>query len=119
MERYQLTSAFIGLVIATSILWLVRRDHLHGRFAIWWISVGLGCALLGIFPQMIDSVALRLGVSYPPTLALVIGLSILVLKIIIMDIERSKNEIKLQRLVQRMAILENEIESGKQQQTEN
>jgi hypothetical protein len=114
LEKYQITSALIGILIGGSIIWLVRRDHLHGRFAIWWLLTGIICALMGIFPQAIDWVALRLGIAYPPILALVLGVGFLVLKIITMDIERSKNEIKLQRLVQRLAILEGALlEQGK------
>ena len=47
--------------------------------------------------------------AYPPVLALMLGFSMLVIKILIMDIERSGNVIKLQRLVQRIALLETEI----------
>ena len=109
MEKYQITSALIGIALGGCIIWLVRRDHLHGRFAIWWLVIGVICAFLGIFPQVIDWVALRLGIGYPPILAMVLGIGFLVLKIILMDIERSRNEIKLQRLAQRLAILESEL----------
>ena len=109
MAKYQITSAIIGFFIAITILWLVRRDHLHGRFAIWWLTIGMIAALLGLFPQIIDYVASRLGISYPPILAVVLGIGFIVLKIITMDIERSKNEVKIQRLAQRLAMLEGEL----------
>lgn len=108
METYRITTTVIGFFIALAILWLVRRDHLHGRFAIWWLSVGGICALLGLFPQLFDTLALKLGVNYPPILAVVLGLGFLIIKIITMDIDRSKNEIKIHRLAQRLAILEGE-----------
>ena len=109
MENYQITSAIIGLILFGLIIWLVRRDHLHGRFAIMWFFIGFCCALLGIFPTITDWIAVRFGISYPPILAVVLGFGFLVLKMIIMDIERSKNEIKLTRLAQRLAILEGEL----------
>lgn len=109
MEKYQLTSTVIGAFIALCILWLVRRDHLHGRFAIWWLSVASICALLGLFPQTIDWVAVRLGISYPPILAVVLGIGFIVLKMITMDIDRSRNETKIHRLAQRLAMLEGEL----------
>ena len=62
-----------------------------------------------MFPKVFDQLATYLGVAYPPVLALMLGLSLLVIKILIMDIERSGNLIKLQRLVQRIALLETEI----------
>lgn len=109
MEKFQITSTIIGFCIAICILWLVRRDHLHGRFAIWWISVGIGCAVLGLFPQIIDLVAIKLGISYPPILAVILGIGVLVLKIITMDIDRSKNEVKIHRLAQKLAMLEGKL----------
>ena len=31
----QITAALIGVLLAGSILYLVRRDHLHGPYALW------------------------------------------------------------------------------------
>ena len=109
MEKYQLTSAVLGLILFGTIIWLVRRDHLHGRFAIMWFLIGFSCALLGIFPTITDWIAARIGIGYPPILAVILGFGFLVLKMIIMDIERSRNEVKLARLSQRLAILEGEL----------
>ena len=47
--------------------------------------------------------------AYPPVIALTLGLVILVIKILVMDLERSRNAIKLNRLVQRIALLESDI----------
>lgn len=109
MASYQITSAVLGLLIATLIIWLVRRDHLHGKYAIWWLAVAAGIALLGIFPGIVDFIAAKLGVAYSPILAVVIGIGFLVLKMVTMDIERSKSMVKLQRIAQRLAILESEL----------
>ncbi|MBK1647754.1 DUF2304 domain-containing protein [Rhabdochromatium marinum] len=103
---YQLTSLGIGLLIATAILWLVRRDHLHGPYAIWWIGVALSVAILGLWPRLFDGVASVLGVSYPPILAVVLGFGLLLVKMLTMDIERSRQERKIRRLAQRLALLE-------------
>ena len=35
----QITSAILGIVLAGAILFLVRRDHLHGPYAVWWFGV--------------------------------------------------------------------------------
>jgi len=109
LEKYQITSAIIGLILFGLIIWLVRRDHLHGRFAVMWFFIGFACALLGIFPMVTDWIATRIGIGYPPILAVVLGIGFLVLKMILMDIERSRNEVKLHRLAQRLAILEGEL----------
>lgn len=103
---YQITSTVIGLLVAAIILWLVRRDHLHGPYALWWIGAALGIAVLGFFPRLFDLLATLLGVGYPPMLALVLGFALLLLKILTMDLERSRQERRIRRLAQRLAMLE-------------
>lgn len=102
-------SGSIGLAVAGLILYLVRRDHLHTRYAIWWITAAVVMALLGIFPSLVDWIGNRLGVHYPPVIPLILGLIILVIKMLLLDIEHSRTEIKLSRLIQRLALLEHKL----------
>lgn len=81
MITYQITSTAIGVGLALVILWLVRRDHLHGPFAIWWIGVAITVALLGFFTGLFDKLAHSLGITYPPILAVVLGFSMLLVKV--------------------------------------
>lgn len=106
MITYQITSTVIGIGLALIILFLVRRDHLHGPYALWWIGVAVGVGILGYFPSLADYFALHLGISYPPILAIVLGFAMLLVKILTMDLERSRQERLIRRLTQRLAILE-------------
>lgn len=106
-------SAVIGVATAFVILYLVRRDHLHARYAMWWIPAAFAIALLGVFPQLVDWIGPRLGIHYPPVLPLILAMVLVTIKIFLMDIERSHNEVKLHRVIQRVAILEAELESAK------
>ncbi|MFT6955205.1 MAG: hypothetical protein ACJAYC_000198 [Halieaceae bacterium] len=103
----------VGVLVAGIIILLMRKDRLHVNHGMGWIVVALGFSLLGFAPQIFDNLAQRIGIAYPPVLALTIGLSVLVLKILLMDVERSRIEIRNQRLIQRMAILEAEINALK------
>ncbi len=106
MITYQITSMAIGVSLAAAILFLVRRDHLHGPYALWWIGVAVTVAFLGFFPRLFDVVAIKLGISYPPILAVVMGFSMLLVKLLTMDLERSRQERLIRRLAQRLALLE-------------
>jgi hypothetical protein len=99
----------IGLLVAGMIILLMRKDRLHVSHGLGWIIVAAGFALLGFAPGIIDQVAIYFGVSYPPVLALTLGVAILVVKILLMDIERSRIELRNQRLVQRVAMLETDL----------
>lgn len=118
LQSYQITSAIIGLVIAGLIVWLIRRDHLQGKYGVWWLTVATGFAVIGVAPTLVDSIAIRLGISYPPILVVILGMGFLVIKLIIMDIERSKSIVRLERLAQELAILELELSSFRQAKTE-
>lgn len=103
----------IGLLAAALILFLVRRDRLQAGQAIRWLIVALGFALLGFAPGATDQLARMLGIAYPPVLALSVAIVVLVVKILIMDIERSRQMVGHERLVQRMAILEAAVDQTK------
>jgi len=103
---HQMTSMAIGLALAATILWLVRRDHLHGPYAFWWIGSAATVTLLGFFPHLFDLIAHYLGVSYPPMLAILLGFAMLLVKILTMDLERSRQERQIRRLAQQIAMME-------------
>ena len=99
----------IGLFVAALIFLLIRKDRLHVQQGLGWVVVAIGFALLGFSPRVIDWMASQLGIANPPVLALVLGLVVLVIKTLLMDLERSRLELRSQRLVQRVAMLEAEL----------
>ncbi|MEK7991360.1 MAG: DUF2304 domain-containing protein [Thiotrichaceae bacterium] len=105
---YHITSALLGLSIAGIILYLIRRDHLHTRHALWWLWIASIILILGIYPPIIDILAGFLGINYPPTLIFVLGIGMLLLKVLGIDIHQSELERRQRRLTQRMALLEEE-----------
>ena len=105
-----LITGAIGLVVAGLIVWLIRKDRLHVNHGFGWIIAAVGFALLGFAPGIVDAIAERLGVGYPPVLGLTLAIVILVVKMLLMDIERSRLEMRNQRLMQRVAMLEAEVE---------
>jgi hypothetical protein len=102
------TTAGIGLGIATAIIVLVRKDHLHTRYSMWWLTAAAVVVLFGLFPRLSDWLAAFFGVSYPPTLVLTLALALLGLKTLFMDMDRSRHERDLRRLAQRLALFETE-----------
>ena len=106
---YQWVTGFIGVGIAAAIVYLVRRDHLHARYAVLWIPVATIVLMLGLFPGISDLVAGAVGISYPPVLIIVVAIGVGSIKVLMMDIERSRNETRLSRLVQEMAVLEQRL----------
>lgn len=105
----QITAGFIGVLLAGAILYLVRRDHLHGSYALWWLAVAVVILLLGVFPPVIDWLGSVTGIYYPPVLPIIVGIGMILIRMLKMDIDRSQQERQLRRLTQKLAILEQEI----------
>lgn len=109
MISYRLTSFILGLLIGGGIILLVRKDLLHTRYAVMWFVFGVSAVLLGMFPQVSDWVAAYLGVHYAPILFVIVALGAILIKILTMDIDRSKQEQHIRRLNEKIAVLESSI----------
>ena len=109
----QLTSAAIGVLLAGAILYLVRRDHLHGSYALWWLAVAAAILVLGVFPPAIDWLGRVTGISYPPVLPIIVGIGMILIRMLRTDIDRSRQERQLRRLAQKLAILEQELATAR------
>lgn len=114
MSHY-FTSVGLGIVLAVGILWLVRRDHLHGSYALWWLLIAVGALLIGFFPSLVDWVGVKLGVAYPPMLLAMVAIIAVLLKLLGVDIDVTRRERRVRRLIQKVAILELELHQLRQQ----
>ncbi|MFT3793057.1 MAG: DUF2304 domain-containing protein [Rudaea sp.] len=102
-------SAVLGIALAGAILYLVRRDHLHGSYALWWLIVAAATLLIGVFPSLVDRLGEAIGIAYPPILAIILGMGLVLIRMLLMDVDRSRQERTLRRLTQRLAILDQEL----------
>lgn len=111
VQNYQIFSAGIAIVFFVTAFILVRRDNILPGSAIRWTLLSVLILILGVFPQLSDIAAKLLGISYPPILPVLFACIILLLKALLNDIERTKDRAKIERLVQRVAMLEQKIDS--------
>jgi hypothetical protein len=115
MTQY-FTSVGLGVVLALGILWLVRRDRLHGSYALWWLLIAAGALLIGFYPGLVDWIGVKLGVAYPPMLLAMVAIIAVLLKLLGVDIDVTRRERRVRRLVQKVAILELELRQLREQQ---
>lgn len=108
-----LVTSAIGLTVAALIVLLIRTDRLHVTHGIGWLVAAFVMAGLGFAPSIFDSLAVRLGIKYAPALAFTLGFGLITIKLLTDDIERSRLKVRHTRMVQRMAILENELRRTK------
>lgn len=110
MTNPQIVSSVIGLILAIVIYWLVRRDHLSPRQALRWVIVATIVLILGTFPIIIDWIGVAVGVNYPPIIAVIVGLGALLIKVLLMDIQQNKAAVTEDRIIQKLSMLEAELE---------
>lgn len=113
LSNPQIISFSIGVVIAGIIFWLVRKDLLVSREAIRWLILALAVLLFGAFPSVNDWIGAKLGVGYPPIIPILLGFAVVLIKLVIADIQRTQLRADVSRLVQRVAMLEHDIERYK------
>ena len=107
----QITAAILGVCLAGAIFYLVRRAHLHGPYAAWWLMVAAATLILGIFPAVVTWLGLLTGIKYAPVLPIIVALSLILLRLLKLDIDRSRQERQIRRLTQKLAILDHELQS--------
>lgn len=106
----QITAAVLGIGLTAAILFLVRRDHMHGPYALWWFAVAAATFVLGVFPHVVVWLGDLTGIFYAPVLPIIVGLSLVLIRLLKLDVDRSRQERRMRRLTQKLAILEQEIE---------
>ncbi|MDX1605907.1 MAG: DUF2304 domain-containing protein [Candidatus Competibacterales bacterium] len=114
MLSYQIVSTLIGFGIALTILFMLRRDHIHGSHAVWWLAIAAGVVVLGLFPWLSDTLGGWLGIGYPPILAVLLGMAGLLIKVLSMDVEFARQERRVRRLTQRLALIEARLAAMKE-----
>lgn len=100
------TTLALGAIIFLMIISMLRKGHLHLRYTIWWLAVALAALVFGVFPKLFDSLAAALGVSYPPSLLFGLSIAMLLVRLLALDIDRTRQENRIRQLTQRLAIHE-------------
>jgi len=108
MNLAHIISAALGLSTAGVILFLLRKDAMSVAYSLWWLAVTIGLVLLSLFPALVDILGRVFGIHYPPILLLIGALCVVLIKLLFMDIDRSRQERQIRLLFQRLALLEHE-----------
>lgn len=104
--HYTYVTAILGLTTAGTIFYLVRGDRLSLGYSLWWMFIAAGFVIMGFFPGIVDNLGTLFAISYPPVFIILIALCLILIKLLQMDLERSKLQKDLRVLTQRLAVYE-------------
>jgi hypothetical protein len=95
-----------GVLLFITTFELVRRKKFREELSLGWLLVGLGLMLSSFADLIIDPLAFKLGISYPPALAFIIVVLLLVLVMLYFSIAVSDLKSRNKELSQKIALME-------------
>ena len=109
----QVLSMTGSIVFLLLILWCVRQKKLKEAYAMLWVLIGMVMLGVSIYPSVLRWISQYIGIKYPPaTLFLLILCGVIVI-LFQYSLLLSRNQEKISRLIQEVALLKNEIENLK------
>ena len=99
-----------SVVFMLSIIILVRNNKLEEKYSLLWLIFGIGIIILSIFPNIIDKLAKYFNIIYPPSLIFLFAFIVLAIYIIHLSVIASKQNKRIIKLSQEIAIDYEKIE---------
>lgn len=103
----------VALIALCYVFSEVRKNKFSIKESFYWMMAAVLMLILAIFPKIIDKFAVLIGIDYPPSLLFVICIIFLLFINFRSSRKLAIHNEKIIELAQRIAILENEIESNK------
>jgi hypothetical protein len=97
------------IFILASIINMIRKEKLDLKYSLIWIIVDIGIIFMSIFPDIIDLLALLIGVATPINIIFFFGIVFQIIIIFSLTGEQSRSAKKIKELAQNIALLEEEI----------
>ena len=104
--RIQLITGGITVALLLIVLELVRRRRLLERYALLWLFSTIVLLVLAVWRGLLDDVAQRIGVAYPPNALFVIALFFVLVLLLHFSVAVSRLSDQSKILAQRIAMLE-------------
>lgn len=104
--------AFVMLT-AVLVLRLIRNRRLRGKYVLLWLGACAAMAPLAVVPDRVDRAVADLGVSYPPSAYLLVGVVFLFAVAVHMSWELSRLDDRTRTLAEELALLRGEVETSR------
>lgn len=104
--RIQLITGGVTVALLLIVLELVRRRRLLERYALLWLFSTIVLLVLAVWRGLLDDVAQRIGVAYPPNALFVIALFFVLVLLLHFSVAISRLSDQSKILAQRIAMLE-------------
>ena len=106
MDRIQLLTVFVAVLLLVGVLELVRRRRLLERYALLWLFSSLVLVALAVWRGALDWLALQIGVAYPPNALFIVAFGFVLWMLLHFSVAVSRLSDQTKILAQRLALLE-------------
>jgi hypothetical protein len=110
MTILPLLSVIVGAVLIIFVVESIRRRHLNARYSLLWLAAGTALVTFSLYRPLLDRVAPRLGVAYPPSLVFLVIFVFLLGIVLHYSLVLSSHRESIRRLAQAVALLERALE---------
>jgi hypothetical protein len=94
-----------GVLIVVVVVEMVRRRYLRGRYAVVWVGLGAGAAVLALYPDLLGMAARATGVTVPLNLLLFLGSLAMLIMLMQLSSEAGRLQERTRVLAEEVALL--------------
>jgi hypothetical protein len=105
MTKLTVLTAVTAILLLVLIFELLRRRQLREKYTVLWLAVGLIVLVLGLFPKLLDRLAVAMGVVSGVSLVLFMGVVFLLVVCIHLSWESSRLEEETRTLAEEIALI--------------
>lgn len=109
----QIISLIFSLVVIFTIFEMVRKRKIKEEYSILWFFIGGFFLIISLFPQLIDYLGALFGISYAPTVILLIFIAFIFLVLIHFSVVISRLQNQNKDLIQEIGLLKKELDDCK------
>lgn len=113
MDLTKVVSLVLSGGIFSFVIWLIRERRLREKYALLWLFTSILVILLTISRRALETIALSVGIYYPPSLLFLVGVLFLLMVAISHSVSLSRLSETNQELAQQVALLRKELEDVK------
>lgn len=106
----QIISVVVSLSIMFVVIELIRRNHLKERYSLIWLATALVLMLFSIWRKLLDTIALSIGIYYPPSFLFLLAIFFLLLLLLHFSTIISSLSENNKRLAQEVGVLRTRVE---------
>lgn len=95
------------------IINMIRRKSLELRYALSWLTAGIGILILDLFPDLIKTIADIMGIDTPANMLFFLGFCFSLGLTFVLTIAISRMSVRMKKIAQELALYQKELETLK------